>query len=68
MAPSTSVVDFCLRAAKADTFHNALLEALTCGTPVVVTVVGGIPEQVEEYLGWYEELMGRNKNGKVDEE
>ena len=41
--------DVYLHAAKADTFPNAILEALSCGTPVIGTNVGGIPEQVK---GW----------------
>lgn len=40
------VADVYLHAAKADTFPNTVLEALACGTPVVATAVGGIPEQV----------------------
>ncbi len=39
--------DVYLHAARADTFPNAVLEALACGTPVVATAVGGIPEQVK---------------------
>lgn len=39
--------DIYLHAAKADTFPNTILEALACGTPVVATSVGGIPEQVK---------------------
>ncbi len=38
--------DLYLHAARADTFPNTVLEALACGTPVVATAVGGIPEQV----------------------
>jgi len=38
--------DIYLHAARADTFPNAVLEALACGRPVVATAVGGIPEQV----------------------
>jgi glycosyltransferase involved in cell wall biosynthesis len=38
--------DIYLHAARADTFPNAVLEALGCGLPVVGTAVGGIPEQV----------------------
>jgi glycosyltransferase involved in cell wall biosynthesis len=40
--------DLYLHPARADTFPNTVLEALACGTPVVATAVGGIPEQVEE--------------------
>jgi len=38
--------DLYLHAAFVDTFPNAILEALACGTPVVATRAGGIPEQV----------------------
>ena len=38
--------DVYLHAARADTFPNTVLEALACGTPVVATAVGGIPEQI----------------------
>jgi glycosyltransferase involved in cell wall biosynthesis len=40
--------DLYLHAARADTFPNTVLEAQACGTPVVATAVGGIPEQIEE--------------------
>lgn len=40
--------DIFVHAAKADTFPNAVLEAMACGTPVVATAVGGIPEQIED--------------------
>lgn len=33
--------------AKADTFPTTVIEALACGTPVVATAVGGIPEQIQ---------------------
>lgn len=38
--------DIYVHAARADTFPTAILEALACGTPVVATAIGGIPEQV----------------------
>lgn len=40
--------DIYLHTARVDTFPSSVLEALACGTPVIATSVGGIPEQVEE--------------------
>jgi glycosyltransferase involved in cell wall biosynthesis len=40
--------DVYVHAARADTFPNTVLEALACGTPVVATMVGGIPEQLKD--------------------
>jgi glycosyltransferase involved in cell wall biosynthesis len=39
--------DVYLHTARADTFPTTILESLACGTPVVATAVGGIPEQVK---------------------
>ena len=38
--------DIYVHPSKADTFPNTVLESLACGTPVISTPVGGIPEQV----------------------
>jgi glycosyltransferase involved in cell wall biosynthesis len=40
--------DVYVHAARIDTFPNTILEAMACGTPVVATAVGGIPEQIED--------------------
>ena len=50
--------DVYMHAARTDTFPNTVLEALACGTPVVVTAVGGIPEQVEDGVTGFIVLPG----------
>ncbi len=34
------------------TANNAILESLACGTPVISTHVGGVPDYVDETAGW----------------
>ncbi|MGB8633636.1 MAG: glycosyltransferase [Xanthobacteraceae bacterium] len=43
-----NAADVYVHSAKADTFPNAVIEALACGTPVIASAVGGIPEQFED--------------------
>ena len=38
--------DLFVHAAKSENFPNTILESLACGTPVIATAVGGIPEQI----------------------
>ena len=40
--------DLYIHAAKAEAFGKAIIEAMACGTPVVATAVGGIPEQIDD--------------------
>lgn len=40
--------DVLLHAANAENFPLVVLEALGCGTPVIATAVGGIPEQIAD--------------------
>ncbi len=40
--------DVYIHAARADNLPNTVSEALACGTPVVATAVGGIPEQIDD--------------------
>jgi glycosyltransferase involved in cell wall biosynthesis len=54
-------VDVYVHAAKADTFPNTVLEALACGTPVVATAVGGIPEQIEDGVTGFLTPMGNSE-------
>ena len=46
MARYFQAADVYMHAARADTFPIVILEALACGTAVVATAVGGIPEQI----------------------
>lgn len=44
--------DVYLHASRADTFPTSVIEAMACGTPVIATAVGGIPEQLGEPSRW----------------
>ena len=47
MAKYFQAADLYLHAARADTSPLTVLEAMACGTPVIATRTGGIPEQID---------------------
>lgn len=53
MAQYYQAADIYIHAAKAETFPTTIIEAMACGTPVIATTVGGIPEQVEHNVTGY---------------
>jgi glycosyltransferase involved in cell wall biosynthesis len=54
--------DLYLHAARVDNFPTTILESFACGTPVVATRVGGIPEQVRALSGIGDSLGKNDQN------
>jgi glycosyltransferase involved in cell wall biosynthesis len=52
VAQYIQAADLYVHSARVDTFPNAVIEALSCGLPVVATAVGGIPEQIDSETGF----------------
>jgi glycosyltransferase involved in cell wall biosynthesis len=48
-----NIADLYLHAARAENYPNVVMEALSSGTPCIVTKTGGVPEQIiENETGW----------------
>jgi len=48
LAKYYQTADIFIHAAKSDNYPLTVLEALSCGIPVIATAIGGIPEQIQE--------------------
>lgn len=65
--------DLYLHPAKAETFPNAILEAMACGVPVIASNVGGIPEQVDDGITGFlvppqnPEMMAQSAESLLDD-
>jgi glycosyltransferase involved in cell wall biosynthesis len=54
--------DVYLHSARVDNYPLAVLEALSCGVPVIGSAVGGIPEQVSGYEKFQNQLSISNQS------
>lgn len=53
MASYYCAADVFIHAAKGEAFGKTITEAMACGTPVVATSIGGVPELIDEGLTGY---------------
>ena len=53
MADFYNSADFTINIADAEGFGLATLESLTCGTPIIVNMTGGLQEQVTDGENWF---------------
>jgi glycosyltransferase involved in cell wall biosynthesis len=48
-----NAADFTINIADAEGFGLATLESLSCGTPIIATMTGGLQEQVTDGTNWF---------------
>jgi len=53
LAAMYNAVDFTLNISDAEGFGLATLESLSCGTPIIVNMTGGLQEQVTDGKNWF---------------
>ena len=53
LAVMYNAVDFTINISDAEGFGLATLESLSCGTPIIVNMTGGIQEQVTDGKNWF---------------
>tara|TARA_R110002020_G_scaffold200547_1_gene402892 strand:+ start:313 stop:1599 length:1287 start_codon:yes stop_codon:yes gene_type:complete len=53
LASMYNVADFTINISDAEGFGLATLESLSCGTPIVVNMTGGLQEQVTDGTNWF---------------
>ena len=53
LARMYNIVDFTINVSDAEGFGLATLESLSCGTPIIVNMTGGLQEQVKDEDGNY---------------
>jgi len=53
LASMYNVADFTINISDAEGFGLATLESLSCGTPIIVNMTGGLQEQVTDGTNWF---------------
>ena len=53
LADIYNVADFTLNISDAEGFGLSTLESLSCGTPIIVNMTGGLQEQVTDGVNWF---------------
>ena len=65
VAKYCQAADCYVHLSKADTFPNAVIEALACGIPVVASSIGGMPEQIRGLAGGSNGSEHRHKGAQT---
>ena len=53
LAAMYNAVDFTINISDAEGFGLATLESLSCGTPIIVNMTGGLKEQITDGENWF---------------